>query len=159
MLDASVVDNVALSSLQRFVGARLPFVRRREMRHAVDDIAASLRIKTDAPARQPVETLSGGNQQKAVLGKWLLTAPSVFLMDEPTRGIDVGAKYEVYALINDLAAQGAGILCISSEVEELMGLCDRILVMHRGEVRWAHTHPFHQENILRDAFGEGGGVG
>jgi ribose transport system ATP-binding protein len=78
--------------------------------------------------------LSGGNQQKVVLAKWLLSRARVFLLDEPTRGIDVGAKIEVYHLMNELVAAGAGILLISSELPEVLGMCDRILVMRRGAV-------------------------
>ena len=85
-------------------------------------------------ARGPAKSLSGGNQQKVVLAKWLMSEPSVFIMDEPTRGIDVGAKYEIYAIIDRLAADGGGVLFISSEIEELLAMCDRILVMSRGEI-------------------------
>ncbi len=76
--------------------------------------------------------LSGGNQQKVVLSKWLFAEPKVLILDEPTRGIDVGAKYEIYTIINDLAAQGKGVLVISSEMPELLGVCDRIYVMNEG---------------------------
>jgi ribose transport system ATP-binding protein len=87
-----------------------------------------------------------------VLGKWLLREPRLFILDEPTRGIDVGAKYEVYKLINQLAASGAGILMISSEIEELIGMCDRIAVMSRGEIRAVRDRrAFDREGILRAA--------
>ena len=76
--------------------------------------------------------LSGGNQQKVVLAKWLNTAPDVLILDEPTRGIDVGAKYEIYTIINELAADGKGVVMISSEMPELIGMCDRIYVMNEG---------------------------
>ena len=76
--------------------------------------------------------LSGGNQQKVVLAKWLNTAPDVLILDEPTRGIDVGAKYEIYTIINELAAEGKGVVMISSEMPELIGMCDRIFVMNEG---------------------------
>ena len=101
-----------------------------------------------------MKTLSGGNQQKVVLAKWLLANPSVFILDEPTRGIDVGAKFEIYQLINDLSAQGAGVLIISSEIEELIGLCDRILVMSHGEIRDELRRPeFDRGRILASALG------
>jgi ABC-type sugar transport system ATPase subunit len=77
--------------------------------------------------------LSGGNQQKVVLGKWLMTHPKVLILDEPTRGIDVGAKVEIYNIINDLVEQGVGVIVISSELNEILGICDRILVMHEGK--------------------------
>jgi ABC-type sugar transport system ATPase subunit len=79
-------------------------------------------------------TLSGGNQQKVVLGKWLLTGPKVLFLDEPTRGIDVGAKQEIYAEINKLAKQGLAIVLVSSELPEVLGLADRILVLHEGKM-------------------------
>jgi putative multiple sugar transport system ATP-binding protein len=81
---------------------------------------------------QKVGNLSGGNQQKVVLGKWLFTGPEVLILDVPTRGIDVGAKYEIYSIINDLSAQGKGVVMISSEMPELLGMCDRIYVMNEG---------------------------
>ena len=102
---------------------------------------------------QPAKSLSGGNQQKVVVAKWLMSRPAIFIMDEPTRGVDVGAKYEIYTIINDLAAQGSGVLFISSELEELMGMCDRILVMSRGEIHGEFTREeFDEEQILRAAF-------
>ncbi|MFD1752621.1 ATP-binding cassette domain-containing protein, partial [Salipiger marinus] len=81
---------------------------------------------------QEVGNLSGGNQQKVVLAKWLFTSPEVLILDEPTRGIDVGAKYEIYSIINDLSAQGKAVVMISSEMPELLGMCDRIYVMNEG---------------------------
>ncbi|MBP6737701.1 MAG: sugar ABC transporter ATP-binding protein, partial [Rhodobacteraceae bacterium] len=81
-----------------------------------------------------VVNLSGGNQQKVVLSKWLFTDPQVLILDEPTRGIDVGAKFEIYSIMNDLAAQGRGIVMISSEMPELLGMCDRIYVMNEGRI-------------------------
>jgi ABC-type sugar transport system ATPase subunit len=95
-------------------------------------IVGDLRIK--ATPTQPVRLLSGGNQQKVVLGKWLAGAVRIFIFDEPTRGVDVGAKVEIYNLMNRLTADGAGIIMISSELPELLGMSDRILVMHRGRV-------------------------
>ena len=101
---------------------------------------------------QPVRTLSGGNQQKVVLGKWLMSKPSVLILDEPTRGIDIGARCEIYQLILDLADRGTAVLIISSELEELLGLCDRILVMARGEIRdELRRAQFDRERILRAA--------
>ena len=84
--------------------------------------------------KSKIANLSGGNQQKVILGRWLLTEPDVLLLDEPTRGIDVGAKYEIYKLINDLAARGKIVLMVSSEMPELLGVCDRILVMSGGRL-------------------------
>ena len=86
-----------------------------------------------ASVHQPVVNLSGGNQQKVVLAKWLFAEPTLLILDEPTRGIDVGAKFEIYTLIAQLAAEGRSILLISSEMPELLGLCDRLYVMNEGE--------------------------
>ncbi len=97
----------------------------------------SMQVKTPSQ-KTPIRSLSGGNQQKVILGRWLLTNPDILLLDEPTRGIDVGAKYEIYQLIIDLANQGKGVLVVSSEMPELLGICDRILVMSNG----------HQAGIL-----------
>ena len=83
---------------------------------------------------QKVVNLSGGNQQKVVLSKWLFTDPQVLILDEPTRGIDVGAKFEIYRIMNDLAAQGRGVVMITSEMPELLGMCDRIYVMNEGRI-------------------------
>jgi putative multiple sugar transport system ATP-binding protein len=91
----------------------------------------ALRIRTPSIHQRAIN-LSGGNQQKVVLSKWLFTEPKVLILDEPTRGIDVGAKYEIYGIINDLAAQGKGVIVISSEMPELLGVCDRIYVMNEG---------------------------
>ena len=93
----------------------------------------AMRIKTPSQNTQ-IRTLSGGNQQKVILGRWLLTEPDILLLDEPTRGIDVGAKFEIYQLIIDLAQKGKGIIIVSSEMSELMGISDRILVMSGGKV-------------------------
>ena len=83
---------------------------------------------------QRIGNLSGGNQQKALLGKWLFTEPDILIMDEPTRGIDVGAKYEIYCLINEMVSQGKSVVMISSELPELLGMCDRIYVMNEGRL-------------------------
>lgn len=93
----------------------------------------SLRVKAQSVDRG-VATLSGGNQQKVVLGKWMFTEPDVLILDEPTRGIDVGAKYEIYRLIHDLANQGKAVIVVSSELPELIGITDRIYTIFEGEI-------------------------
>ncbi len=98
----------------------------------------SLKVKANSPLTV-ANTLSGGNQQKVVLGKWLLTNPKVLFLDEPTRGIDVGAKQEIYAEINKLAKEGLAIVMVSSELPEVMGLSDRILVLHEGKLTGEFT--------------------
>ena len=113
-----------------------------------------LNIKTFDPARQAVINLSGGNQQKVVFGKWVLRKPQIFLLDEPTRGVDVGAKYEIYSIINDLAKNKSTVLLVSSEMEELMGMCDRILVMsHNVLTGELHKEEYTQERIMGAAIG------
>jgi putative multiple sugar transport system ATP-binding protein len=92
-----------------------------------------LNIKSSS-IRQLTVNLSGGNQQKVVLSKWLFASPEILILDEPTRGIDVGAKYEIYTIINQLANEGKGIIMISSELPEILGVCDRIYVMRKGKI-------------------------
>ena len=106
---------------------------RRYERSVARDMIRQLNIKTPHAA-QVVRYLSGGNQQKVVLGKWLAMKPKVLLLDEPTRGIDIGAKREIYALMEELAQQGVAILFVSSELEEVIGMSDRALVMHEGRL-------------------------
>lgn len=155
LMDISIADNIALVSLPRFAQPWTQFVKHDTLLTAAHEIARTLQIKSGSIERHPAKSLSGGNQQKVVIAKWLMTRPAIFIMDEPTRGIDVGAKYEIYTLINELAAQGTGVLFISSELEELMGMCDRILVMSRGEIRGEFKREeFDEERILRAAFRE-----
>jgi putative multiple sugar transport system ATP-binding protein len=124
----------------------------------IDDIA-ELKVASDYRNRmrircsdvyQEAGQLSGGNQQKVVLSKWLMTDPGVLILDEPTRGIDVGAKYEIYCIINELAEAGRGVVVISSEMPELLGICDRICVMNDGAfVGEFAGHEATQEKIMR----------
>jgi putative multiple sugar transport system ATP-binding protein len=100
---------------------------------AAEEFRRSMNIKAPS-VLTTTGNLSGGNQQKVVLSKWILTEPDVLILDEPTRGIDVGAKYEIYTIVNQLAAQGKAILVISSELPELLGLCDRIYAMSAGRI-------------------------
>ena len=156
MMEASIADNIALASLPQFGRSWAGFVERTRLGDAVTQVADAVRINARDLTRTLVKNLSGGNQQKAVIGKWLLHKPRVFILDEPTRGIDVGAKYEVYKIINQLAADGTGVLFISSEIEELTGMCDRILVMAHGEIRGEFDRAaFDREAILRAAMWHG----
>jgi rhamnose transport system ATP-binding protein len=131
ILDMQIGANITLASLDQISrhGA-LDFRREREL---AGDYARRLGVKTPA-IYVPVSTLSGGNQQKVALSRWLLTKPSVLILDEPTQGIDVGAKSEIHALMTDLAADGVAILMISSELPEILGMSDRVAVMHGGRV-------------------------
>jgi len=127
----------------------------RQMNQDTDWVIQSIRVKTPTK-RTHIKSLSGGNQQKVIIGRWLLTKPDVLLLDEPTRGIDVGAKYEIYQLILNLASEGKGIIMVSSEMPELLGICDRILVMSNGRLSGIVERgvdfgdiPGEQETIMR----------
>lgn len=155
LMDRSIAENIGLVALPGYARTIAAAVREDRYFHRIAETAESLKVKSGDIRQQAVKTLSGGNQQKTVIGKWLLDEPSVFVIDEPTRGVDVGAKYEIYSIINDLAAKGTGVLFISSELEELMGVCDRILVMSNGEIQANfEQQDFDKERILRAAFRE-----
>jgi ribose transport system ATP-binding protein len=156
MMEAPIDQNIALSSLANYAAGFARIIERTRLGDDVRKISKSVQVTAKDIQRTLVKNLSGGNQQKVVIGKWLLRAPRVFILDEPTRGIDVGAKNEVYKIINRLAADGAGILMISSEIEELIGMCDRIMVMAHGEIRATFERgTFVREEILRAAMSEG----
>ena len=132
IIDMSVRENISLAGIWR---NRIGFgaLNRKKEAADTDEMVEQLRIKTPH-AEQIVRYLSGGNQQKVVLGKWLTMQPTVLLMDEPTRGIDIGAKEEVYKLMESLARTGMAILFVSSELEEILGMSDRALIMHEGRI-------------------------
>jgi ribose transport system ATP-binding protein len=131
VLEESIRNNISLPSLVRLSRARL--VARRRERQVAESMRTQLNIRTHDVAKI-VGLLSGGNQQKVVLAKWLCREPKLLILDEPTRGVDVGAKTENYALMDQLAATGVGILMISSDLEEVLGMSDRVLVMHEGRL-------------------------
>jgi ribose transport system ATP-binding protein len=131
VLGMAVRENNTLANLDAL--STFSFIRRKEERQIAEKYRSDLGIKTPS-IEQAVQNLSGGNQQKVVLAKWLFTGSKVLIFDEPTRGIDVGAKSEIYKLMNELAAQGVAILMISSELPEILGMSDRILVMHEGRI-------------------------
>ena len=127
-----ITENTVISNLSKYRLAGV-FLSKQKMHKDTDWSIGAMRIKT--PHRHTkIRALSGGNQQKVILGRWLLTEPEVLLLDEPTRGIDVGAKYEIYQLIIELAAKGKSVIMVSSEMPELLGICDRILVMSGGRL-------------------------
>ena len=136
ILDQTIVDNMTLAGLSSLSGTFITN-RTREM-VAAGGPMRSLRIKANSPLTV-AETLSGGNQQKVVLGKWLLTEPKILFLDEPTRGIDVGAKQEIYAEINKLAKEGLAIVLVSSELPEVLGLSDRVIVLREGKLAGEFT--------------------
>jgi len=131
ILDEDIKRNISLASLDKISTAQV--VNENEEIKSAEKYTADLRIKTPS-IEQKAGNLSGGNQQKVVLGKWLMTEPKVLILDEPTRGIDVGAKVEIYNIINDLVDKGVAVLVISSELNEVLGISDRIIVMHEGQI-------------------------
>ena len=145
----SVAHNMTLSCLSKI--ERLGLLSPRAERALVGNYVDRLRVKTPS-LEQPVINLSGGNQQKVVLAKWLATGPKVLLLDEPTRGIDINAKREIYRLIDELAQAGLGVVMVSSELPEILGIADRIMVLCEGR----KTAEFRrdeatEENVVRAA--------
>ena len=134
-----IKENTVISNLNSYLrgGLRVNgkqgslYLSEKAMKKDTDWAIQAMHIKTPSQTTQ-IRSLSGGNQQKVIIGRWLLTKPEILLLDEPTRGIDVGAKYEIYQLILDLAKEGKGVIVVSSEMPELLGICDRILVMSNG---------------------------
>jgi inositol transport system ATP-binding protein len=126
----SVLENMEMAVLPHYVGNG--FVHQKALRVLCEDMCRKLRVKTPS-LEQCIDTLSGGNQQKALLARWLMTNPRILILDEPTRGIDVGAKAEIYRLIAFLASEGMAVIMISSELPEVLGMSDRVMVMHEGE--------------------------
>ncbi len=153
ILSLSIRENLSLPNLGKLSSAGfMNKAREKQLSEATID---KLQIKTPHQ-EQPVGSLSGGNQQKVVIGKWLATEPKILILDEPTRGVDIGAKKEIYDLMNQLAAQGVAIIMISSELPEVLGMSDRILVMHEGRLTAEFTKAeATQENIMHAATGGG----
>lgn len=146
LLGEPIYRNMTLSTFTRL--ARFGFTSARREREAADEIASSLDLRPVDVGR-PVGTLSGGNQQKVVVGRWLLGDTRLLLLDEPTRGVDVGARAELYRVIRRLAAEGVGVLLVSSEVPEVLGLADRVLVMREGRVvRTAPAAELDEDTVL-----------
>jgi ribose transport system ATP-binding protein len=151
ILDLTIRDNISLPLLRRI--STLGVVRRREERAVATKYQSALSIKTPSLS-QKVGNLSGGNQQKVVLAKWLAMDADTLIFDEPTRGIDVGAREEIYMIMNDLAAEGKTLIMISSDMEELLGMSDRIVVLCRGRLAGTLVKTeFSQERILTMASG------
>lgn len=148
----SVYENLVIAALREHQ-KRAGIIDRQGLAEPIKDIISDLHIKCGDPKAYTAKSLSGGNQQKVVLGKWVMTKPALMMVDEPTRGIDVGAKVEVYNILNRLAKSGTGTLVISSELEELIGICNRILVMSKGEIVGSFDAcDFDREEILGAAF-------
>ncbi len=157
LMTSTVAENMGLVALPSFAAPLTKAIRQKSLENAIRGMVSLLQVKVNDAFKNQAKGLSGGNQQKVVLGKWLMNNPSILIVDEPTRGVDVGAKYEIYSIINDIAAKGAAVLFISSEIEELIGVCDRILVMGVGEILGSFSKAeFDREKILKTAFREGG---
>jgi methyl-galactoside transport system ATP-binding protein len=143
-----VTENTLMANMRRYVKPYL-LLDKRKMEEDVQASIEKLRVKTPS-AHVQIRNLSGGNQQKVLLARWLLTEPDILLLDEPTRGIDVGAKFEIYTIIADLARQGKSIVMISSEMPELLGMSDRIMVMCEGRLTGiVNGSDTNEEEIMR----------
>jgi ABC-type sugar transport system ATPase subunit len=151
--ELSIRENVTIASLRR--GSRRGLLPGKDMATEADRLLDSLRLRAGS-YDQPVSTLSGGNQQKVLLARWLLTSPKVLLFDEPTKGIDVGAKGELYTVIGDLADRGLGIVVVSSYLPELLGLADRVLVLRDGAIAGELPGGASEEDVMRLASGSAG---
>ncbi|NLC96066.1 MAG: sugar ABC transporter ATP-binding protein [Erysipelotrichaceae bacterium] len=143
----SVADNVGIASLDNYLDHKI-VINNKELEKVVSENIKKMSIKTPSSKTQ-IKSLSGGNQQKVIIGRWLANNPDILILDEPTRGIDVGAKYEIYTIIEELAQQGKSIIMISSEMPELIGMSDRIMVMCEGKVSgFVEGEEATQENIM-----------
>jgi rhamnose transport system ATP-binding protein len=127
----SITSNITLPSLSRYLG-KFGIINKEKEDETANEFKNRLQIKTTS-LEQEVSTLSGGNQQKVMFSKWLNTQPKIIILDEPTRGIDVGAKAEVHVMIQELAEKGLSIICISSDLPEVLAMSDRILIMREGK--------------------------
>jgi ribose transport system ATP-binding protein len=153
VLSQSVKTNMILANMKRF--QRGPLLKNRQIDRDSRALVKTLRIKTPS-VNEVTMQLSGGNQQKVVIGKWINCDADIYIFDEPTRGIDVGAKVEVYNVMNDLVRQGKCIIMVSSELPEVLGMSDRVIVMRGGRIMAAldrESDHFNQEDIMRAAWG------
>jgi len=149
--ELSVKFNMTIASIREY--SKYGLVNFRKETKACNETVKTLSVKRPSNDSM-VSLLSGGNQQKVIIGKWLLTSPEILILDEPTRGIDVGAKAEIYKLIGTMAAEGKGVIIVSSELPELFGICDRILVMYQGRITAEyHRNEFDEKKLMHSAFG------
>jgi ribose transport system ATP-binding protein len=152
ILETGSRNNIGLPGLDRHRINGI-FVNAAKEKSDAERMKREMRIKS-AHDSQPVQYLSGGNQQKVVIGKWLSMNPTILLLDEPTRGVDIGAKQEIYRLMEELTAKGVGILFVSSEMEEVLSMSDRVLVMHEGRIAGELTRDrASEESIMHLATG------
>jgi ribose transport system ATP-binding protein len=147
----SIRDNITITVLQR-ISNKIGFIRHRKERELVQDLIKRLKIKIFS-MNQRVETLSGGNQQKVSISKGLVCKPLLLILDEPSRGVDVGARREIYNIINELKSQGLAVIIISSDIEEIISICDRVIVMFNGSISGIlNRADLDKEKILKMAF-------
>jgi ABC-type sugar transport system ATPase subunit len=158
LLPMSIRHNLSLANLRSFISRLWPFIARRREEAAAKEYVRKLNIRSTS-IEQSVATLSGGNQQKIVVGRWLQTAPLVFLMDEPTRGLDVEAKVELHSIISELADSGAAVVFVSSDLDEIMSLSDRFLIMVRGRLVKELPRDTTKHELLATASGIAGTMG
>lgn len=152
----SVMENASISSLEKVIYGG--FAHEKEERLIVEEYFRKMNVKTPT-LDTAIQSLSGGNQQKVLLAKWMMRNPDVLILDEPTRGIDVGAKFEIYKLMAEMAKEGKAVIMVSSELPELIGMCDRIYVMNQGKITGELMRSeFSQEAIMRFATGTTGGT-
>jgi inositol transport system ATP-binding protein len=150
-LNASVRENMFIANINKYLLG--PFIRFKKIEKDCERMRGLMRIKTPS-LMEIIKNLSGGNQQKVLISRWLLTVPDLLILDEPTRGIDVGAKSEIYRLMTELVHSGKAIIMISSELPEVLGMSDRIMVMHEGDkVGELSRAEATQEKILQMATG------
>jgi erythritol transport system ATP-binding protein len=150
VLTMSVANNIILASLKKLLNRFGLFIESKKETKAVNNLIKELSIKVSDPS-SIVDSLSGGNQQKVVVAKGLLTDPKVLMLDEPTRGIDVGAKHEVFEIMQKLATKGYGIIFVSSELKEILAMSDRVLVMSKGVITGKYTKDTATEAQLVNA--------
>ena len=150
----SVMDNMLLASLKNYI--KRVFLSRKQEKSATQEQVKELSIRV-ANIQQSITSLSGGNQQKVVVAKGLLTKPKVLLLDEPTRGIDVGAKSEIFEIMNRLASQNYGVIFVSSELKEILAMSDRIIVMSKGSItgEFTHNEATEEKLVAASAIGHG----
>ncbi len=152
MLDWPILKNISLVIIERLI-SKLKLIQHKQERELTEEYIQRFDIVTDS-VDKTVNTLSGGNQQKVVIAKWLASEPELLILNDPTRGIDVGTKREIYRLIAGWASQGYTILFTSSEIEEVLGVCDRVLVLYKGEIiREFETDKTDKEEVMRYVLG------
>lgn len=150
MVRQSVEFNLVVADLPSFQSNSIGFMDKKRELEVCEKNVKDLNIKTSSLKKQ-TQFLSGGNQQKVVIAKWLNCSPKVLILDEPTRGVDVGAKYEIYSILEDQIQNGKGVFVISSELNEIMGICDRILVIRKGRIVNSFTHEEFSKDVLLEA--------